>query len=269
MVLGSLGLGAMLLAGCRQDMHNQPKFYPQRGSSLYADGRSVRPQVAATVAREQMHGDSYFYTGFQNGKEGDGMPFPVTETVLKRGQESYNVFCTPCHSRVGNGAGMIVQRGYAPAGNFHTQRLYAAPLGHFFNVITNGYGAMPDYAAQLTEENRWAVVAYIRALQLSQNATEKDVPEGAHPEPLAQITEQSGFRPEFAYDWELPPTATKGTPNGEDHVISPEVNNPPDTRGGPGVLPTGPGNRLNQPPGQGTFPETDAHSEQGAMNQEK
>ncbi len=264
-----LGLSLLALAGCRQDMHNQPKFYPQRGSEFYADGRSVRPQVGATVAREQLRSNSYFYTGFQNGKEGEGMPFPVTETVLRRGQTSYNVYCTPCHSRVGNGAGMIVSRGYAAAGNFHTERLEKAPLGHFFNVITNGYGAMPDYSSQLTEQDRWAVVAYIRALQLSQRASKNDLPADAHPQPLDEITEQQGFRPGFAYDWGLPPTAVKGTTSGENYVISPDINNPPDTRGGPGMKPSEQGNTQTVPNGPTTFPEDDAHSVQGAMNEQK
>ena len=140
-------LSLLFVAGCRQDMQDEPKFFPQRGTSFYADGRSVRPQVANTVARNQLHENEYFYTGLVNGKEGDGLPFPVTMKVLERGQERYNVYCTPCHSRVGNGEGMIVQRGYEKAGNFHTARLEAAPLGHFFHVITNGYGAMPDYSA--------------------------------------------------------------------------------------------------------------------------
>ena len=208
-----------LLAGCRQDMHNQPKFYPQRGTDFYADGRSVRPQVENTVARGQLHEDSYFYTGFQNNAEGTTMPFPVTMDVLARGQERYNIFCTPCHSRVGNGVGMIVQRGYAQAGNFHTARLQAAPLGHFFNVITNGYGAMPNYAAQLTPEERWSVVAYVKALQLSQNATENDVAAGQHPQPLTDISEQEGFAREFASEWALPPTAVTGTPSGQPYVL--------------------------------------------------
>src|ERR1700678_4415181 len=127
-----------LLAGCRQDMQDQPKFYPQRGTTFYADGRSVRPQVENTVARGQLHEDTYFSTGLVNGKEGDGLPFPVTMTVLERGQERYNVYCTPCHSRVGNGVGMIVERGYLKAGSFHSARLEKAPLGHFFHVISNG-----------------------------------------------------------------------------------------------------------------------------------
>ncbi len=266
----TLGLSLLALAGCRQDMQNEPKFYPQRGSDLYPDGRSVRPQVGATVARSQLHQNTYFYTGFQNGKEGDGMPFAVNERVLARGQEEYNVFCTPCHSRVGNGAGMIVSRGYAPAGNFHTARLEASPLGHFFNVITNGYGAMPDYSAQLNEEERWSVVAYVRALQLSQNAKQGDIAPGAHTESLESIATQEGFNPGFAYDWALPPTAVKGTPNGEDHPISVETNNPPDTRGGTGVRPSGPGNRLIVPASGNTpLREDNANSERGAMNEEK
>ena len=113
----------MVLAGCRQDMQDQPKFFPQRGTDFYADGRSSRPQVENTVARNQLHEDTYFYTGLVNGKEGDGMPFPATLEVLQRGQERYNVYCTPCHSRVGNGIGMIVQRGYSKAGSFHRRGL--------------------------------------------------------------------------------------------------------------------------------------------------
>ena len=169
----------LVMAGCRQDMHDQPKYVPQRGTTFYADGRSARPQVANTVARSQGDQNSYFYTGLVNGKEADGLPIELTAETMQRGQERYNIYCTPCHSRVGNGAGMIVQRGYRPAGNFHTDRLRNAPLGHFFAVITNGYGAMPDYAAQITPQDRWAIAAYIRALQLSQNASVNDVPADA------------------------------------------------------------------------------------------
>ena len=211
--------------GCRQDMHDQPKFLPQRGTTFYPDGRSVRPQVENTVARNQLREDSYFYTGFSGGKEGDGMPFPVTRDVLARGQERYNVYCTPCHSRVGNGAGMIVQRGYAKAGNFHVARLEQAPLGHFFNVITNGYGAMPDYSAQVSPVDRWAIVAYIRALQLSQNATQSDVPNGSHVEPLTSIAERQGLPASFANEWTLPPTAVTGTPDDKTFNLPVQNNN--------------------------------------------
>jgi hypothetical protein len=218
------GLSAMaamlLLAGCRQDMQDEPKFFPQRGTTFYADGRSVRPQVANTVGRGQLHEDTYFYTGLNNGTEGNSYPFPVTMQVLQRGQERYNVYCTPCHSRVGNGEGMIVQRGYRPAGDFHSERLRNAPLGHFFAVMSNGYGAMPDYSAQLTPEDRWAVVAYIKALQLSQNATAADVAPGQQAKTLSDIAEKEGLPPGFAKAWELPATANVyGTPNGQDNGI--------------------------------------------------
>jgi mono/diheme cytochrome c family protein len=209
----------LVLAGCRQDMQDQPKFFPQRGTDFYADGRSVRPQVENTVARGQLHENGYFYTGLINGKEGDGIPFPATLEVLERGQERYNVYCTPCHSRVGNGVGMIVQRGYMKAGNFNTVRLETAPLGHFFHVISNGYGAMPDYSAQIVPEDRWAIVAYIRALQLSQKATQNDVPAGAHVEPLSSIAEREGFPASFADQWTLPPTAVTGTPDNGLYVL--------------------------------------------------
>jgi mono/diheme cytochrome c family protein len=192
-----------LLSGCRQDMHNQPKFVPQRGTTFFADGRSSRPQVDHTVARNEGHVDDYFHTGLLNGREQDALPFPVSAQVLARGQERYNIYCTPCHSRVGNGAGMIVQRGYKPAGNFHDAKRLAEPLSHYFYVMTNGYGAMPDYSAQIEPEDRWAVAAYIRALQLSQSASQQDVPAGVHVDNLADIAEQSGH-PGFAGPWELP-----------------------------------------------------------------
>jgi mono/diheme cytochrome c family protein len=209
----------LVLAGCRQDMHNQPKFIPQRGTTFYADGRSSRPQVDNTVGRNQLGQGSYFYTGLQNGKEGDGLPIALNEATMERGQERYNIYCTPCHSRVGNGVGMIVQRGYYPAGNFHTDRLRNAPLGHFFAVITKGYGAMPDYSAQLTPEDRWAVTAYVRALQLSQDAKQGDVASGGHVQDLHAIANDAGMPPGFADPWALPATAVYGTPNGEDNGI--------------------------------------------------
>jgi len=213
----------LMMAGCRQDMQDQPKFIPQRGTTFFADGRSARPQVANTVARNQMHTDEYFYTGIENGKEGDGLPIALTPSVMQRGQERYNIYCTPCHSRVGNGAGMIVQRGYRPAGNYSQPFLMNAPLGHFFAVMTNGYGAMPDYASQLNPEDRWAVAAYIRALQLSQNAKASDVPAGAHVEDLHSIAKEQGLPPGFADPWALPTTAIYGTPDNQDHGIPGEM----------------------------------------------
>lgn len=198
-------LAALAVAtGCRQDMHDQPKFYPQRSTTFYADGRSVRPQVQGTVARSQGEPADYFHTGMIDGKEADGLPIPLTMDTVARGQERYNVYCAPCHSRVGDGAGRIVQRGYYPAANFHTTRLREAPLGHFFQVITAGYGAMPNYAAELVPEDRWAIAAYIRALQLSQNAKAEDAPAGTHAEPLQALAANQGYAPGLVEQW-FPP----------------------------------------------------------------
>ena len=216
--VAAIGFAALLLvAGCRQDMHNQPKPIPQRGSEMFADHRGARPQVVNTVARGQLHEDSYFYTGVVEGANGyreekNEMPFPVTMDVLKRGQERFNVYCTPCHSRVGNGLGMIVDRGYKPAANFHDQVRLAQPVSHYFYVMTHGYGAMPDYSAQLTPEERWAVAAYIRALQLSQAATEKDVPSGVQVKDLKDIAQEKHLPAGFAQPWMLPDTAIQAYP---------------------------------------------------------
>jgi len=212
-----LGGTVMFVAGCRQDMHNQPKFIPQRGSEFFADHRSVRPQVENTVARGGLHEDSYFYTGTVVGANGyreekDLLPFPATLTVLEKGQERFNVYCTPCHSRVGNGLGAIVQRGYKPAGNLNDEVRRSQPLSHYFYVMTHGYGAMPDYSAQLAPEERWAVAAYIRALQLSQNATEKDVATGAKVENLKDVATAKGLPEGFAGPWDLPTTAIQAYP---------------------------------------------------------
>lgn len=202
----------LLVAGCRQDMHNQPKLIPQRGSVMFADHRGARPQVLNTVARGQLHADTYFYTGVVQGANGyreerDLMPFPVTMEVLKRGQERFNIYCTPCHSRVGNGMGEIVQRGYKPAANFHDQVRMSQPVSHYFYVMTHGYGAMPDYSAQLTPVDRWAVAAYIRALQLSQAATMQDVPTGVQVKTLSEVAAEQGLPTSYAKPWTLP-TAT-------------------------------------------------------------
>jgi mono/diheme cytochrome c family protein len=194
------------LAGCRQDMQDQPKFFPQRGTSFYADGRSARPQVMGTVARGQEDAGSYYHTGMINGGEGDGLPVPLTPELIARGQERYNVYCTACHSRTGNGRGMIVMRGFFPAGNFHTERLRSASLGHFYNVISNGYGAMPDYAGQIEVQDRWAIVAYIRALQLSQHATTADAG-GMKIEKMEEVEKNEGLSANFIKDWELPATS--------------------------------------------------------------
>jgi hypothetical protein len=230
-VLASLA-AIVFAAGCRQDMQNQPKLIPQRGSAVFTDHRGARPQVANTVARGQLYEDSYFYTGVIQGANGyreeqNLMPFPVTMEVLRRGQERFNIYCTPCHSRVGNGLGEIVDRGYKPAGNFHDQVRLAQPVSHYFYVMTHGYGAMPDYSAQLTPADRWAVAAYIRALQLSQNATAQDVPAGAHIEDLKDIAAEEKLPAGYAEPWTLPDTYVQAYPH-------------PAGEGTPGMAPANP-----------------------------
>jgi len=203
--------------GCRQDMHNQPKFVPQRGTAFFADHRSARPQVENTVARGELKEDTFYYTGTMPGANGyreekNELPFPVTKAVLERGQERFNIYCTPCHSRVGNGLGAIVQRGYKPAANLQDQVRRAQPLSHYFYVISHGYGAMPDYSAQVAPEDRWAIAAYIRALQLSQEATQADVETGGKIQSLKNIAVAKGLPEGFAGAWELPTTAIQAYP---------------------------------------------------------
>lgn len=167
---------SVLLTGCRQDMLNQPRYKPLAESEFFEDGRGARPAVAGTVARGQLKVDSHLYTGRVNGALVNTFPFPVTREVMQRGQERYNIFCALCHDRVGNGNGMIVRRGFRQPPSFHIERLRQVPIGHFYDVITNGLGAMADYSAQVPVHDRWAIVTYIRALQLSQRATPGDVP---------------------------------------------------------------------------------------------
>jgi hypothetical protein len=162
--------------GCRQDMHDQPKYKGQRESQFYADGRSVRPQIPGTVARGQLRDDDLFYTGKVQGALSRELPVPLTRELLERGRERYNIFCTPCHDRAGTGQGMIVRRGFRQPPSLHIDRLRDIPAGHFFDVMTNGLGAMSDYAARINPADRWAIVAYIRALQLSRQAKVSDVP---------------------------------------------------------------------------------------------
>ncbi len=176
--IGLLVVCAALLTGCRQDMQDQPKYIALRPSSFFDDGRSERPLVEGTVARGHLNADTAFYTGKVDNKLVDAVPFPVTRAVLERGQERYNIYCSPCHDLLGTGNGMIARRGYnhPPPQSYHTDRLRQVPVGYFFDVMTNGLGAMPDYAAQIPPRDRWAIAAYVRVLQLSQNASLNDVP---------------------------------------------------------------------------------------------
>lgn len=174
----------VLLAGCRLDMHVQPRQNPLAKSSFFPDQRSARPLVPGTVARGELREDAYFYTGKLGNNPGDYMPFAITKADLERGRERFNIYCAPCHSRVGDGNGYIPSRGFPrKPPSFHIERLEKAPTGYIFGVITEGFGIMPDYASQIPVRDRWLIVAYIRALQLSQHATMADA--GGHAVPSA------------------------------------------------------------------------------------
>ena len=213
----SLGLGLFLLAGCRQEMAQQPSYRPLRPSAFFENGMSARPLVKGTVARGQLKDDVHLFEGkwpteIQNGLQAagivgsaagtpmaamiwefdrtlyaDAFPFPIGRKELDRGQERFNIYCAICHDRAGTGRGMIVQRGFTQPPSYHTdlsrglqlrsvrQKLRDAPVGYYFELITRGFGAMPDYAEQVSAKDRWHIIAYIRALQLSQQATLVDV----------------------------------------------------------------------------------------------
>ena len=157
-------------------MHDAPRYEPLEASAFFADGRGSRTLVANTVARGTLREDEHLYQGKINGQLADSFPMPVTLDVMARGRERFNVFCSPCHGRTGQGNGMVVQRGFRAPPSYHEDRLRNAPVGYFFDVMTNGFGAMQDYAAQVPVTDRWAIAAYIRALQFSQRATVNDVP---------------------------------------------------------------------------------------------
>ncbi|HMP75974.1 MAG TPA: cytochrome c [Kiritimatiellia bacterium] len=174
LAISALALGT----GCeiRQAMYDQPKVKPLQRSEFFADQRASRPIPEGTVAVGQLREDAHLYDGVENGNPAESFPFPVTREVLARGQERYNIFCSPCHDMSGAGTGMVVQRGFKQPVSFHEQRLRDATPGYFYGAIKNGFGQMPNYADQIPVKDRWAIIAYIRALQLSQNATLDDVP---------------------------------------------------------------------------------------------
>lgn len=174
--LAPLLLAALAWGGCRQDMHDQPRYKPLARSDFFEDHRSARPLVPGTVARGQLREDPVFFTGKTGTEFVTVLPVRVTAALLRRGQMQFQTYCSPCHGRVGRGDGMVVQRGFKRPSSYHVARLRGSPVGYFFDVITNGFGAMSDYSAQVPVRDRWAIVAYIRALQLSQHATLDDVP---------------------------------------------------------------------------------------------
>jgi hypothetical protein len=173
----SLALAALVLLGaCRQDMHDQPKLEAYEGSAFFADGRAMQRRVPGTVARGDVIDDAHLLTGSVDGELADALPFELTREVLERGRERYAIFCTPCHDAAGTGGGMIVLRGMKRPETFHSQRLREAPLGHWFDVMTRGFGAMYDYSDRIPPRDRWAIAAYVRALQRAQDARIADVP---------------------------------------------------------------------------------------------
>jgi len=174
--LAAIVLAGTALAACRQDMHDAPSYDPLQATTFFADGRASRMPVANTVARGQLREDTHLYQGRVDGQIATALPMPVTAELMARGRERFNVFCSPCHGRTGAGDGMVVQRGFRAPPSYHEERLRQVPVGYFFDVMTNGFGAMSDYAAQVPVADRWAIAAYIRALQFSRHASVDDVP---------------------------------------------------------------------------------------------
>jgi len=188
-----VGLLLLVSAGCRSDMQDQPKMKPFRGTTFFGDGMSMRQPIQGTIPRGFLRSDTAFYTGKKTATPGtstpsgtqqttgaqvnaypddvETFPFPVTKEIVMRGRERYDIFCSACHGLTGNGDGMIVRRGFRRAASFNDDRLRQAPVGHFFDAITNGWGAMPAYASQIPAQDRWAIIAYLRALQASQQNT--------------------------------------------------------------------------------------------------
>jgi mono/diheme cytochrome c family protein len=211
-------LAICLLPACRQKMAVQPSLRPDDASSHFSDGQANRPKVPGTIARGQLRTDQYFFAGKQPGRSEnwglsllslgaerfnwlalyaaaqsserfvDSFPFPITKELIEHGRDRFMIYCVVCHDPAGTGRGPIVQRGYTPPPSYHIERLRAAPVGHFFDVITNGYGSMPDYKQQVPPRDRWAIIAYIRALQLSRHFPEKELTEQMRKEWQVQET---------------------------------------------------------------------------------
>ena len=215
----AFSVAALTLTACRRDMQDQPKYKPLAESQFFADHRSARPQIEGTVARGHLRLDPARYTGKINNNDIDYFPIPITRADVERGQQRFNVYCTPCHSRLGDGRGMVVRRGYRQPPSYFTPKLLTAPTGHFFDVMTNGFGAMPSYATRVAPDDRWRIIAYIRALQLSMSGTINDVPaeEKTNLKPLdfgPQITNAppENPAPQMAPVPVLSPQQSKGAP---------------------------------------------------------
>lgn len=176
-------LAALLLTGCRPDMFYQPKGDPLKESAFFEDGGVSQPLVSNTIPTQELHLQSDYYTGLVGTNLITTFPYPITAEVLQRGRQRFEINCSPCHGRTGQGNGMVVQRGFPAPPSYHIQRLRDAPVGHFVDVMARGYGIMYSYAQRVEPDDRWAIAAYIRVLQLSEHATLQDVP----PEMRAQL----------------------------------------------------------------------------------
>lgn len=181
-LVGAIG-GLLCATACRNDMHNQPRYKTFAATDFFGDERSERPTIDDTVARGQLHLDEARYTGKVNAKDIDYFPIQITQADLQRGRERFNIYCSPCHGRLGNGHGMVVARGLRQPPNYTDDRLVKAPVGHFFDVMTNGYGAMYSYASRVAVDDRWRIAAYIRALQASQDAPAALAQQGMNQQP--------------------------------------------------------------------------------------
>lgn len=179
--------------GCRQDMQDQPRYKPLGANRFFADGRDSRPIPAHTVALDELNDNDSYHTGASNSTFLDTIPVPVTRAFLDRGRERFDIFCSPCHGRLGDGNGAVARRGFRAPANLQETRLRQVPPGYIYQVIKNGYGAMPDHGDQIPVDDRWAIVAYVRALQLSRNATVSDVPAAARQQ-LESQPESGGVR---------------------------------------------------------------------------
>lgn len=175
LLVGSLALVLIAAAGCRRDMYDQPKYDAYDASTFFRDGSSSRQQVEGTVARGDLEADSLYYQGKLDGKDAEIFPFAIDRETLELGRERYLIYCSPCHGRAGDGRGMVVRRGFSPPPTFHSEYLQKKPVGHFFEVITHGYGAMYSYASRIPVRHRWAIIAYIRAMQYSREASMEDL----------------------------------------------------------------------------------------------
>jgi mono/diheme cytochrome c family protein len=193
--IGLVIASATLGAACRQDMHDAPRYDAYEASPFFADGRASRTAPRGTVARGWLRDDEALYTGKVNGQTVDAVPFAIAHADIVRGQERFNIYCSPCHGQLGDGNGMVVQRGLRQAATFHQDRLRQERIGYFYDVITNGFGAMQPYAEQVPVRDRWLIAAYVRALQYSQNAPLEDVPADRRGELDADIAMPGGFLP--------------------------------------------------------------------------